>query len=434
MVGPLGRSTARPVGKPVEKATEKPADRPATRLLVMAGILLAALAILAVLMFNTRPTVVEIHLVLDEVVLDLLPPALAGGDDLASSPAPALLVTFEPLADSLTTPSLKVRRADHVKATVDGRERWLRPLPEGTIDLRAQHEPMQLRLALRGAVSAGFQAARRLGGGARVTLDLDPGRSVATEEGRAASPVRLEIGHSELSLALDRVRVSDPHGLEPRLAEQEVHPVPAGSPHLVVQGAPREPCQVSLTVEPGTGPGATMRVLDPASGEVSPERRIDLPLSEPRMVSWNDRLVVLEPDAGMPATPLLRPGLPVDDIELWRLPKGEPVSFVQGGSIRFPLGEKEKIDIEPGFFLSLESDRPLTLRSLDVAGGRLRMVLWGRPSKLLLGPAPDLQAERLPNLLSWLYTHSPDGLIYTVLAGVATGSFWLLRQLGIFKD
>src|SRR4029079_10257735 len=147
--------------------------------------------------------------------------------------------------------------------------------------------------------------------------------------------------------------------------------------------------------------------------------------------------VLFEPEPAQVHTwTLLRPELPVRDLKFTRWVQFEAKSALLGGTVRFPGGEKEPIQLERGFFLTVWMRRgvPMTLRSLSFVDGQLEMVLWGEPRSLKIGPTSDLQFERLPSYLEWLYAHRLGSLIYGILAWAVGSGLALMKLVGLLRD
>jgi hypothetical protein len=207
--------------------------------------------------------------------------------------------------------------------------------------------------------------------------------------------------------------------------------VPADSPDLTAIGG-RGDNVVSLSLPPDAGRGTTLRLVDPATGKVQ-ETHLPFVLSAPQVLSWHDQLALLEPTAAA-ATPLLSPNLKVSHLRFFRPDRFEEKSFLQSGKIRFPAGEREPLDLEPRTLLTLKADRPLTLRSLTLADGKLAATLWGRVTSLRLGPTPDLQSEELPSLFLWIYTQRLRTLVYSTVASILGLCLGVIKILGLFKN
>lgn len=397
--------------------------------LLLAAVALSTLLAVALLVFRPRPTVVEIELVAHRAAFTVVPPALSTVPEIAFAPdTPAPLTTLALLDPSLAASALDFRQTGRIEATFPEGRSVLIPGASGSVRFTAP-EPFSPELATHGPARITVEpSGKDRNGGARVLLWIEAKSSQGGAAGWAAT---IPAG-AELTADLRDVEVTQ----EGRTAQasRETHTVPLTAPDPAVTGGSGEG-RIGLTLEARPGPATILRLLDPETGDLTPPRRLPAITAEPRSLPWKDRLVLLEPDAGSQGTqPLLRADLKVRDPELFQMVKLEPESYLEGGRIRFPAGEKEALEIGPRSLLTLTSEDPLTLRSLGLDGGRLVLVLWGKPASLRLGPTPELQAEILPSQFLWLYTHRLSALIYTTLATVLGTSLALFKLIGLFKD
>ncbi len=392
-------------------------------LTVLSGLVLAAVAAVAVLLVLPKSTVVELTVRVDEVGLTAVPPV----DGVA-----------ELLDSELEVRSLRWRGAESFAATLapprPGRATAVPPA-SGAITLRRAADaapfapvvrlarPLRLEIvpARRDQLAITFSpvgdlAARRLGftGGPRAGDWLC--------QVPAAQDLELRLRGVELTLG--RERLSDPG---PRLD--------GNAAAIELRGGGR-PATLGLRLDPPAVGGTAVRVLDPRTGELSaPAEGLDLSLPQERMVvPMGEELVVLEhrPDSG--SGPLLAPDLAVVAPSFSRFEgTGRERSFLRGGRIRFPAGEREAVELEPGFLLRLPAETELRLRSLRLAGGDLELVLWGQPASVELGPTPELMDELLPSLFVWLSTHRLPALIFSAVGAVVAAVLALLKLLGLIK-
>lgn len=408
--------------------------------LLLAGVLLVTLTVVSFLVMKTRPTVVEMTLSARRAAFEVLPPA--GADEGDFDGVPAALRRVSLFAPGLEIRALEVRDASCVEATLDATGPVaLLPETGGSVGIRMA-EPFRPELVLNEPTRVSLDVSGRN----KISLELAPqgpplegsGWPEPLPAAASAACPELPAGRGwdsllpvgpEMSLRLQNVRAAGLAGLDD-------HPVPADAARFRIVSGRRE-SQLSLALPPAPGPSTAMRVLDPASGEVSEPQSLPLALTEPRSILWHDRLVLLDPvPAGDRSVALLRPDLEVGSLELARQVKLEDESFVLGGKVRFPAGEKEAFELEPGAFVALAVDprRPFRLRSIELDGGKLNLVLWGEPTSLRVGLTPRLRSERLPNYFEWLYTHRLAGLVYATLAYVAAISVTVFKILGWAQD
>jgi hypothetical protein len=391
-----------------------PAKRPFAFLV---GIAAATLAVLAYLLLFPRPTVVELALRVDRIAFTVLP-AAAAPDPLAAASL---------LSPSLGVSGFEIRQADRVEAAFEAGQSRLRPGREGSILFTAP-APFQPRIIASGPIRVTVETSGRdRAGGERLAISLEP---AADGEWTGHLPAGAELTATLRDTEVTRSEAA----AHPEHIDQATRTILATASDPLLSGGPGE-SRIGLTLPPRLASATLLRVLDPATGEITAPRRLPLATAELRSLPWRDRLVLLEPDPGETAPhPLLRPGLRVRDPELFRMVKLEAESGLLGGQIRFPGGEQPPADLAPRSLALLAADTPMTLRSLAMADGHLEIVLWGQTASLRAGPAPDLLAEILPNRLAWLCSHRLSALIYTIVASVLGASLGLFRLLGFFKD
>jgi len=105
-----------------------------------------------------------------------------------------------------------------------------------------------------------------------------------------------------------------------------------------------------------------------------------------------------------------------------------------GGQVRFPAKERENVELERDFLLEVPDPAQLKLKSFQLIDGHLKIVLWGKPSSVLLGPTPDLMAELLPSYFVWLYTHKLSTFVFSTIGGVVTTCIGGLTLFGMRKS
>jgi len=411
------------------------------------------LLLISFLMLENKPTLVELSVKVTRAGFEVLPPVHeeedAGASDAATLTSIRRISLFP---SSLQVRTLEVRDVDCVETTLDGvGPVGLQTEPGGSVEVRMDesfHPVLELNgptslaigIAGRDKVSVALEQSRPslappadvrpvMAGSAPDSLCTEP---AVTDRGWTGS---LQTGLA-MALRLREVRGAGP--AEASLAGSsptEIHQVPWNAARFHIAGGRRD-SEMRLALPHAAEPSTVLRVLDPATGEVSPPKNLPILLSEPRSVSWKDQLVLLEPEpVEARGVPLLRPDLKIRDLELARRVQLEAQSFVLEGEVRFPAKEKDSIKLEPGTFVSLTADprHPLILRSLEVSGDSLDLLLWGEPTSLRTGPTPELRAERLPSYFEWLYTHRLGGLVYGTLAYVSALSLGLFKLLGWVK-
>lgn len=415
----------------------------------LGGLLALTFLAIGILILRNRPAVVEMKIAASQVAFEVIPPL--GVDSGETGPAlggapPVLrkLSLFEP---SLAVQAVELRDIDCLEATLgEAGPVSIRPGLGGSIRLRAS-EAFTPELILMEPTRVTLKATGR----GRIQIGLDQEAPMTQPRLRKPAPPpgtsggcaertdelggwngRIPI-QPEMSLRLQNVSAPGPGAREvTALSESGTFAIPNDALDIAIAGD-RHKSWMSLALPPEETASTRILVLDPASGEIVSDHRLPEALSEARTVSWGERLVFVEPSlAQVRPRPLLRSNLKIRDLDLMRPVLLETYSSLLGGTVRFPAGEKEPIELEPGFFLDLAvpPDRPLTLRSIDMVDGRLEMVLWGEPESFKIGPTQELQSERLPSYLEWLYTHRLGGLIYGTLGWVAGAVLALLKLLG----
>jgi hypothetical protein len=346
----------------------------------------------------------------------------------------------------LAVEAIEMKDVDCVETTIDDiGPVMLRAEPGGSIGVKSDR--LRPELVLKEPISLSFEIAGR----DKVTLWLEksgshsrsPGGGPATASSGQVPPCgpandergwdgSLPTGR-ELPLRLRGVRAVRPNGSEvANLGGAEDYRVSREAARFRFVGG-RTDSRLNLALPHPAGQTALLRVLNPETGEVSPPKTLPIALVEPRSFSWQNRLVLLDPEAvAERKVPLLRPDLKVRELEFSRRVQHEAKSFVIEGEARFPAGELEPIKFEQGWFVSVESDpdRPMTLRSLELADHRLELLLWGEPNSLRAGPTPELRVQRLPSYFEWLATNHLSGFIYGTLAYVSAISLGVLKFLG----
>ncbi|HBL28126.1 MAG TPA: hypothetical protein DD490_14935 [Acidobacteria bacterium] len=390
--------------------------------LVLSAITVITLVVIAVMIFQTRATLVELDLSLSGAELTVLPPADARSRKTAGDvPARTRVDLLDP---ALRLRKIDVREADRLSALLEERGSVdLRPQVGGAICFEAG-APLEagLRLFRPTRVTILPAGRDRRSGGAVVKLTLGGTKADSWSGTIPAQPeMRLELRNVEVRAAAAAVTI-----------DRGSEDVSADSPVLELHGGSRR-AEIGLFLLPDRGPSTLLRVVDLATGDEASPRSLSFSSTELRTLAFENRLILLEPQPGAMQT-LLHPSLKMSDLQLFRPDPVEPESYVLGGRIRFPLGERETVEVAPGALLSLDAREPLTLTSCSLTSGRLEIAVRGKVAHLAMGPTADLHTELLPNLFRWLYTHELRKLIYGILASVLGTSLALLKLFGGFKE
>lgn len=390
--------------------------RPTTRrrlLLLLAGGLATTLGVVGLLLSRPRSTVVEIEARLSAVELAVVPPGFAR----VGGAGPDALQGFDLLAPAFLASRLEISGAEGVEAYFSQTgPTELHPAAEGTVRLSAE-EPFPAALRGFSSTALSIETAgrdRRGGYGLRLVL---PGQGAAGSGWSASATPTAD-------LSVD-VPATNP-------AEAARRSVPASAPDVKAVGGART-AVFGITLPPRAPAATLLRLIDPATGAVT-QARLAFPSSGPQFLAWGQRLAVLEPVAAeSEPRPLLRPDLHVFEPRFFRGDRLEPDSFLLGGTVRFPGGERPPLDLPPRFLLAVASREALTLRSLALEDGHLSLVLWGRLSHLSLGATPELAAEELPSLFLWIYTHKLRALVYSTVVSVLGLLLGAIKLFGLFE-
>ncbi len=181
----------------------------------------------------------------------------------------------------------------------------------------------------------------------------------------------------------------------------------------------------------------TLRVIDPETGAVSaPGLNLPVALPQERILQpAGDQLVLLErqpidPEVGL----VLTSGLTVRELSFYRRAGDDAESFLLGGSIRFLSWEKPPVALPRGFLLQLlPKYQTFRLEALRMTEEGLELVLWGKPSRIKLGPTPEFMPNQLPSCFLWLWTHHLSKLIVPTLLAVMSAIVALVVETHTFS-
>lgn len=400
------------------------------------------LVLIGVLLAKKKPALVELSVSTKRVAFDALPPAEV--EESRGNPAsdlPLAIRRTSLFAPSLRVRAMELREVDCIETTFEGLGGVrLQTEPGGSLAVRME-QPFHPDWKLNESTFLAFEVGVR----DQVTVRFEKSSPPLAEEREAvcANPAAEDRGWTgslptgtEMSLQLREVRKAEPAGAgHSSLLASDTYLVPADATHFRVAGGKRD-ALINLALLRPKEPSTLLRVLDPATGVLTSSTSLPMALAESRSLPWRDRLVLLDPVPGGDASgPILRPDLRIRNLELARRVQLEAKSFVLGGEVRFPALEKERIQLDPGAFVSVSVDprQPFTLRTLELSGDRLRLVLWGQSKSLRVGPTPELQTERLPSYFEWLFMQRLTGFVYATLVYVFTISFGFFKLLGWVK-
>lgn len=396
----------------------------------LGGILTVTAILIVVLVFWTRPTVVELRLEVDRIAFTVLPSGLSP-EKLRDPSTPSLLSSVSLLTPELEVEAMEVRDFDQAEASLDGRSTVLRAGSGGLVVIRAidSEVPFQPSLTAHKPVMLSIETSGRARtGGEKVTLEIEPAVSEDRRSGSGA------VWNSELSTGAELIlepREVEASGPSPARLDRASYTLPETAPAVFFRGGARR-SRLSVSLQPRPAATTLLRIIDPKTGKAT-EQRLEIGLPEVPALVWGDRIVSLRPEpVDDQPRDLLEPGLQVRALHFVRQEKLEAKSTVLGGQIRFPAGERPDLDIAPGSFLLIESEEPLSLRSLGVTGDRLILTLWGEPVRVALGPTPELRREILPSLFEWMYTHQLRALVYSTLAWIVGTALTGAQMFGLF--
>ncbi len=381
--------------------------------MILATVTTLTMIAVGLLLFQTRSTVVEIQATLERIDLTVLPAAIRKTGEAAATTT--ALDEVDLLETTFLARRLDLQGAGQIEAFLENSGRTtLRPRPEEAARLTSA-DPFPLYLSVRGPTPLSMAAGRASSGGHALRITL-PAPAAGGQPWTGVVP-------AEPGLLLD---APGPRG--------PVHGAIAPYTLDVTLAGGRNEASVILLLPENQAAATVMRLVDPLTGDTV-ETRLPFATSEARALSWGDRLALLEPvSASNQPRRFLRPDLIISHPRFFEARRFQEESFLLGGKIRFPGGEKADLDIEPGDLLRLDAEEPLTLRSAALEQGHIAIVLWGRASSLRLGPTPELQSEELPSLFVWMYTHRLRTLVYSTVASILGLSLAIIKTLGLFKD
>ncbi len=383
----------------------------------------------------SRPTVVELRLSVAAVGFEVLPILEAFEEGGPSVVRQASL--FDP---AFVIRALEARDAVCLETTLEDEGRlWLSPGHDGRVLLQSA-EPFTPELLIQEPTQMRIEAMQA--GKLRLSLWLngDSGTQEISCQAKSLAANQGWRGHIPTSTAfsarLQGARAwKVPGGAGAGLAATGNYTVPSDAPKMVLRGGAGV-SRLNLALPRDLGPTTRLRLLDLDSGEIVENRDLPELLTEARTATWGNRLVLLDPQpVEIRRRRLLRPDVRVRSLELARRVKLETQSFLLGGTLRFPAGEKGAIELESGFYaeVSLKDGDSLNLRSIELVGDHMELVLWGEPSSIKIGPTPDLLSECLPSYIEWLYTHKLATLLYGAVAWLAGTTFTALKLLGVVR-
>jgi hypothetical protein len=373
---------------------------------VLAALAAAGVLAVTVLLVVTKATVVRIELRLDEVSLTVLPPPQS---------------TVDLLHPELEVRDLQWKGADRFEATLAEPRagRATADLDETSVIGLGADAVFRPEVRLRRPARLKLVPSRR----GDLTMTFDPVAGAPDDPGwvsevlpRGDFVLRLR----NVDLVIDTERFPD--------AEAKLEPAAAAI--FLSGGTMRTELGLTPVVEPQGL--TTVRFVEPLEG-----LRLKLPPG-PNLIPVGERLVLLEREPEDPeAGALLAPNLDVVAASLYRRTGLRHVSlheesFLEGGRIRFPGGEKEPVELERGTFLRLPDRTRLRLESLRMVNGEIELVLWAKPASLKAGPTPGLMSEVLPSVFVWLSTHRL-ALVFGVLGTFMAAVLGLLRLLGLVR-
>ena len=379
------------------------------RFLALAAIAAVSLAVIAALNVEKRSAVVELALTLDRVELTAVPRAAA-------------LATFSLLDQEAQR--IELRGGDRIEALLADRGPTALRLAEGGGAQVAAAGPFRAELKGHGPTRLAVSAGR----------DRAGNRLVRIEAGAGAAGWSVHVpAVPELSLKLRDAELLGPGNRAAGALEPAVYPIPEDAPDLLIRSRTRGG-ELGFVLPPEEGSATLLRVVNPATGEVTGPQRLAFASAEPRSIVWKERLVLLDPVAAAAGpAPVLLPDLKVRDLRFFRIDRQEPVSYLLAGEVRFPSGEKPAVKLEARQLLTVESTAPFTLRSLNLEKGRLQLVATGQATSVRLGPTEDLGRELLPSLFLWIYRHELRTLVYSAIVSILGASLALFKTLDLFK-
>lgn len=397
---------------------------PRRLLLALGAILLATLLVLGILIAIPWPVVVEMEVLArrtsfvvvgqQDASMDATVPASATADEI-------------PLFSRSDVLHLAVDDADRMEVMLEGvGQSSALPQPGGRFLIQSSLRPppgFRIDLSAFGATALTVETlAKTHSGNQQLALELGTEDSGKWRGGVSGKQLQVEFESMEI------LPVGSPG--RGRVVESDLFNIPDIGPEILVDGGKRL-SRLGLTLAPAQAAGTHLTVVDPLTGEMILSKSLPLALPDHRAVTWNDHLVLLEPEPTPESEPLLQQDLAIQGLKFLDPEKRRQESAILEGEIRFPNGEKEPVEITARSFLSVDSRTPLTLRSLRLHKGALHLKLSGRVSRLRLGATPDLQSELLPSLFLWIYTSKLRGLVYATVASILGASLTFFKMFGL---
>ena len=361
-----------------------------------AVILITGMAIL-ILAFIPKSTVVEISAITDRASFTILPPQLL---DIGTSL----------LDNSLKVKSLQWKGVDKMEATT---------LEESTLKIIKFQPDTEDKICLES--NEPFRVSIDLYEKAHILIqpfDRDKLKITLKQENSENAGWESTVEYNNLEMKLKGIK--NPADIESHLTRHDILKFTSGHP-LVIKGGQRETELGLHLFSPERQFSGILEVIDSRSGQIVETKDLPVAISESYVVLLKDRVVVLKKGSNQETSVnLFRPDINIQQPEFYRLSGSQEESFLIGGQVRFPAKERENVELERDFLLEVPNSTPLKLKSFQLIDKHLQLVLWGKPSSVLLGPTPDLMAELLPSYFVWLYTHKLSTVVFSTIGGVVT--------------
>lgn len=175
-----------------------------------------------------------------------------------------------------------------------------------------------------------------------------------------------------------------------------------------------------------------LKVIDIQTGRITSKRKIPLTLqANPTVIPQEDRLIVLEKDDGQDrGVTIFNSNIDIRNPQFFILSGQKEESFVKAGSIRFPARERTTVTLENESYIRVSDNNRFKLKSMALIDGHLKLVLWGRPASLEVGPTTGLMDQYLPSYLLWAYTHRSSALMFSILGWILGSCITFMKLFG----
>lgn len=385
-------------------------DKPLARnRLLMVLITVSVLTVTGLLVLSAIPksTIVELTVVVKRFSLTLMPPR---------PPDTSIIL----LNRNLKIRSMQSEGLDKIEADIaSAAVREFKLDPETKVDLRS-NRPFKPVIKLFASARLTLETYRR----DQIILGLQlKGPGDSHWQSWAEAPEQVQIRFDEPGAA--------DHSAASGLPVAEWIPVNKGTKVFMTGGTAASKFGLRLAGVAAKN-DAVLKVIDIQTGRITSKQNVPLKLHQnPTIIPQADRLIVLEKNVGAKnGAPVFSSNINVRNPQFFLLTGQKEESFVTGGTLRFPAGERTEVTLEKDTYISVSGDSAFKLKSMALENGRLKVVLWGRPSSLKVGPTTGILTQYLPSHLLWAYTHKSSVLMFTILGWILGSCITFMKLFG----